>query len=68
MTAGAFLDLKQRASKLTEKERRKLSAYLIHLGQQRAEWRTETARRLDEMAAGKKVGLAELRNRLGHGR
>jgi hypothetical protein len=35
MTATAFLDLKQRASKLSEAERRRLSAYLIRLGQER---------------------------------
>ena len=66
MTATAFLDLKQRASKLSEKERQTLSAYLIRLGQDRAGWKQETARRLDAMAAGKKVSVAELRKQLGH--
>ena len=66
MTATAFLDLKQRASKLSEKERRTLSAFLIQLGQERAGWKQETARRLDAMAAGRKVGVAELRKQLGH--
>ena len=66
MTATAFLELKQRASKLRETERRHLSAYLIRLGQERVGWKKETARRLDEMAAGKKVSVAELRKQLGH--
>lgn len=66
MTATAFLDLKQRASKLPEKDRQSLSAFLIRLGQERAEWKHETARRLDEMAAGKKVSVATLRKQLGH--
>jgi hypothetical protein len=66
MTATAFLELKQRATKLTEKERRDLSAFLIRLGQERAGWKQETARRLDAMAAGKKVSVAELRKQLGH--
>jgi hypothetical protein len=66
MTATAFLDLKQRAAKLTEAERKNLSAYLIRLGQERAGWKKETARRLDEMAAGKKVSVADLRKQLGH--
>ena len=66
MTATAFLDLKQRASKLPEKERQSFSAFLIRLGQERAEWKQETARRLDAMAAGKKVSVATLRKQLGH--
>ncbi len=67
MTATAFLELKQSASKLSEKERRNLSAYLIRLGQEKAEWKQETARRLKAMAAGKKVSVLELRKQLGHG-
>ena len=67
MTATAFLELKQRASKLSEKKRRELSAYLIRLGQERDDWRTETARRLNAMATGRKITTAELRKQLGHG-
>jgi hypothetical protein len=66
MTASAFLDLKQRAAKLTEAERKNLSAYLIRLGQERAGWKQETARRLNAMSAGKKVSVADLRKQLGH--
>lgn len=66
MTATAFLDLKQRASKLSEKERRELSAYLLWLGQERPIWKKETARRLNEMARGKKTSVAALRKQLGH--
>jgi len=66
MTATAFLDLKQRASKLSEKERQNLSAHLIRLGQSRAGWKQETSRRLDAMANGKKVSVADLRKQLGH--
>ena len=66
MTATAFLELKQRASRLPEKERQSLSAFLIRLGQERAGWKHETARRLNAMAAGKKVSVAELRKQLGH--
>lgn len=65
MTAAAFLDLKQRASKLSERERQELSAYLIRLGQDRAAWKKETARRLNEMAKGKKTSVADLRKQLG---
>ena len=66
MTATAFLALKQRASKLTEGERRHLSAYLIRLGQERVGWKKETARRLDAMALGKKISVTDLRKQLGH--
>jgi hypothetical protein len=66
MTATAFLDLKQRASQLSEKERQNLSAHLIRLGQARAGWKQETSRRLDAMANGKKVSVADLRKKLGH--
>ena len=66
MTASAFLELKQRASKLSETERRSFSAYLIRLGQERSGWKKDTARRLNEMAAGKKVRVADLRKQLGH--
>lgn len=66
MTASAFLDLKQRASKLSEKDRQTLSAYLIRLGQERSGWKQETARRLDEMARGKKMSVADLRQQLRH--
>ena len=67
MTATAFLSLKQRLARLPEAERRQLSAFLIRLGQERPAWRKETARRLDDMADGRKVSVTELRKRLGHG-
>ncbi|MFM7750080.1 MAG: hypothetical protein ACKOTF_04945 [Opitutaceae bacterium] len=67
MTAIAMLDLKQRLASLRETERRELSAYLIRLGQENPAWKKETARRLREMAAGKKVSTAQLRRQLGHG-
>ena len=67
MTATAFLDLKQRAAKLTEQERRQLSAYLIKLGQERPAWKRETSKRLDAMAKGASVSVTALRKQLGHG-
>jgi len=66
MTATAFLDLKQRAANLSEKERQDLSAYLIRLGQERSSWKKESARRLNDMAKGKKTTVAGLRKQLGH--
>lgn len=67
MTATAFLDPKQRATNLSEKERRELSVHLIRLGQARSGWKQETARRLKAMAAGKKISTASLRKQLAHG-
>lgn len=67
MTAIAMLDLKQRLASLGETERRELSAYLIRLGQETPTWKKETARRLRDMAAGKKISTAQLRRQLGHG-
>ena len=66
MTATAFLELKQRASKLSESDRRSLSAYLIRLGQERVGWKRETARRRKEMEEGRKVSVEALRRQLGH--
>lgn len=66
MTATALLDLKQHAAKLSEKERQELSAYLIRLGHERSAWKKDTARRLNEMAKGKKTSVADLRRLLGH--
>ncbi len=67
MTATAFLDLKQRATKLSEKERRELSVHLLRLGQARSGWKQATARRLKAMADGKKISTASLRKQLAHG-
>ncbi len=66
MTAEAIIDLKQRLTRLSEKDRRQVSTFLIQLGQENAFWKKETARRLQAMAAGKKVKVAELRKQLGH--
>jgi hypothetical protein len=51
MTAIAFPDLKQRASKLSERERQSLSAYLIRLGEERTGPKRKTARGVPTRAA-----------------
>jgi len=66
MTATALLDLKQQLTRLSENERRQISAFIIRRGQDTAAWKKETARRLDDMATGKKVSVAKLRRQLGH--
>ena len=68
MTATALLGLKQQLTKLSEQERREVTAFLVRLGQEKSSWKKENSRRLDEMAAGKKTSTAELRARLGHAR
>ncbi|MDX2111373.1 MAG: hypothetical protein SFY80_14170 [Verrucomicrobiota bacterium] len=62
----SLLSLKQELTKLSEKERREMSAFLIHRGQETIEWKKEAARRLKCMDAGKKTSVSELRDRLGH--
>ncbi|MDR1283257.1 MAG: hypothetical protein LBK99_20910 [Opitutaceae bacterium] len=66
MTASTMLDLRQRLVKLSEVERREVSSFLIRMGQESPAWKKETARRLNEMAAGQKVSAADLRKQLGH--
>jgi hypothetical protein len=68
MTATAILGLKQQLTKLSERERREVSAFLLRLGQESPAWKRETARRLKSMAAGKETSVSELRDRLGHAR
>ena len=67
MSGTELLSLKQRLTKLSESERREVSAFIVRLGQESKEWREETARRLDEMDAGKRTSVSELRDRIGHG-
>jgi len=66
MTATALLGLKQQLARLSENERRQISAFIIRRGQETAAWKKETSRRLDEMASGKKISVTKLRRQLGH--
>ena len=68
MTGTTLLTLKQQLTKLSERERREVSVFLIRLGQENLQWKKETARRLKEMDAGKKTSVAELRKRLADGK
>lgn len=65
MTATAFLELKQKATRLNERERRQLSEYLIRLGHSKDSWKREMTRRLDRMEKGEKVNAASFRKSLG---
>jgi len=66
MTATAILDIKQRLSKLSDADRRMVSAYLLRLKHESPAGRREATRTMREMDAGKKVGLKDLAKQLGH--
>ena len=66
MTATAMLDLKQRLSKLSEADRRLISAYLLRMKHESAAGRRELSRTMQEMDEGKKVRLKDLAAQLGH--
>jgi len=64
MSDAELLTLKQHLTKLSEPERREVSAFIVRLGQGSEEWKEETARRLDEMGTGKKISLSDLKDRI----
>ena len=64
MSDTELLVLKQGLTKLSESERREVSAFLCRLGQESNEWKEETARRLDAMGRGKKTSLSDLRDEI----
>lgn len=66
MSGLDLLALKQSLTKLSEQERREVSAFLVRLGQESDAWKEETAQKLDAMAAGEKTSVADLRDKLGH--
>lgn len=66
MTATAILDIKQRLSKLSDADRRMVSAYLLRLKHESPAGRREATRMMREMDAGKKIRLKDLAKQLGH--
>jgi cytochrome c553 len=66
MTATAILDIKQRLSKLSDADRRMVSAYLLRLKHESPAGRREVTRTMREMDTGKKVRLKDLAKQLGH--
>ncbi len=66
MTATAILDLKQRLSKLSDSDRRMVSAYLLRLKHESPAGRREATRTMREMDAGKKIRLKDLEKQLSH--
>lgn len=66
MTASVELDLKQRLARLSERDRRAMSAYLLRLKHQSKSGRQGISKIMKEMDAGKKSGLSKLATDLGH--
>ena len=67
MTASIELDLKQRLARLSERDRRAMSAYLLRLKHESKSGRRHISRLMSEMDAGKKTLLSQLATDLGHG-
>jgi hypothetical protein len=63
MTAASMLKMKQQLSKLTNKERQEVAAYLHRLKQETPAWKREMARRMREMDAGKGISLTSVLRR-----
>jgi hypothetical protein len=67
MTASIELDLRQRLARLSERDRRAMSAYLLRLKHQSKSGRQGISKIMKEMDAGRKTGLSKLAIDLGHG-
>ncbi len=67
MSDTELLTLKQQLTKLSEPERREVSAFIVRFGQESQEWKEETARRLEEMGTGKRTSLSDLKDQINHG-
>ena len=57
MSTIAMLQLKQQLSRISDKERQEIAAFLHRLRQQSPVWQKEMTRRMAEMDAGKKFRL-----------
>jgi hypothetical protein len=58
MTASIELDLKQRLARLSERDRRAMSAYLLRLKHESKSGRRQISNLMREMDAGKKTRLS----------
>jgi len=66
MTASSELDLKQRLAKLSEPDRRAMSAYLLRLKHQSKSGQRGLSKLMKEIVSGRKTKLSELATDLGH--
>ncbi|MES2596850.1 MAG: hypothetical protein V4662_16015 [Verrucomicrobiota bacterium] len=63
MSTTEMLQLKQQLSRITDKERREVTAFLHRLKQNSPAWQKEMSKRMSEMDAGKKFKLPTTRAR-----
>lgn len=63
MSTIAMLQMKQQLSKMSEKQRQEISAFLHRLKQDSPAWKKEMSRRMAEMDAGKKFKLPKTPSR-----
>jgi len=63
MSAVEFLQLKQKLSRLSEKERQEAAAFLHRLKQESPAWQKEMSRRMAEMDAGQKIRIPRPKSR-----
>ena len=60
----SVLELKQKISRLSARERKEIQIYLLRLKRDTPAWKRATAKRIRDMQAGKQVSIEELEARL----
>ena len=63
----SLLELKQHASRLSQRERTELQLYLLRLKRETPAWKRATAKKIREMKAGKFTTIEELEARFARG-
>ena len=60
----SVLELKQKISRLSARDRKEIQIYLLRLKRDTPAWKRATAKRIRDMQAGKQVSIEELEARL----
>jgi hypothetical protein len=60
----SVLELKQRISRLSPRQRKEIQIYLLRLKRDTPAWKRATAKRIRDMQAGKQVSIEELEARM----
>jgi hypothetical protein len=60
----SVLELKQRISRLSPRQRKEIHIYLLRLKRDTPAWKRATAKRIRDMQAGKQVSIEELEARM----
>ena len=60
----SVLELKQRISRLSPRQRKEIQIYLLRLKRDTPAWKRATAKRIRDMQAGKQVWIEELEARM----